>query len=367
MDTCKFDKTADNELYWKLLYQSAMKKSRLYRSVTVFFYVFALSVCNDCYAQVNEENLQKTVAKGLDWLAENQSRRGNWDANGMYPSAMTGMAGVALLSEGSTATQGKYAPHIRCAIDFLVKRSRSNGLIGDDKDDRYTYGHGFGLLFLSQVFGEEEDEARRQQLMDVMTKAVKFCGQAQTKAGGWGYVSAKDGSDFDEGSTTITQVQALRGCRNAGIPVPKEIIDNAVKYIHRCSIRKGADGVQYNIHGGGGRPPISAAAVACLFNAGEYDDVFVPNLLKYCERTLGNTSNPNDGHWHYAHYYYAQVMYRQGGKIWEDYRNKLFKRLINEASSDGSWSQGYIGKVYTTSIILTILQLENGTLPIYTR
>ncbi|GHT44952.1 hypothetical protein FACS189454_03670 [Planctomycetales bacterium] len=314
-----------------------------------------------------DDDLRIAVSKGLDWLASQQNRRGAWDANGMYPSAMTGMAGIALLAEGSTATQGKYAENIRNATEFLVKRSRPNGLIGDENDDRYTYGHGFGLLFLSQVFGEEEDEARRQELIDVMTKAVRFCGQAQTKAGGWGYVSAKDGNDFDEGSTTITQVQALRGCRNAGIPVPKEIIDKAIKYIHRCSIRKGLDGVQYNIHGGGGRPPISAAAIACLFNAGEYDGEFVPNLLKYCDQKLSSISNTNDGHWHYAHYYYAQVRYRQGGKDWEEYRNKLFKRIIAEAAGDGSWSQGYIGKVYTTSINLTILQLENGALPIYMR
>jgi hypothetical protein len=320
------------------------------------------------FAQSSDAELQQVVARGLDWLASAQSRRGNWDANGMYPSAMTGMAGLALLAEGSTATQGKYSSNIREAVDFLVKRSRANGLIGDDSDDRYTYGHGFGLLFLSQVFGEEEDEARREELMDVMTRAVKFCGQAQTKAGGWGYVSAKDGSDFDEGSTTITQVQALRGCRNAGIPVPKEIIDKAIKYIHRCSIRQGADGVQYNIHGGGGRPPISAAAIACLFNAGEYDDKFVPNLLNYCDRTLSNLSGSGDyGHWHYAHYYYAQVKYRQGEKEWEEYRSKIFKRLMSEAGSDGSWSQGYVGKVYTTAINLTILQLENGSLPIYMR
>ena len=318
------------------------------------------------YGQVAEEDKNRAVSKGLDWLAANQSRHGHWDANGVYPSAMTGMAGIALLAEGSTTTQGKYAPNIREAVDFLLKKSRKNGLIGDDmNDDRYTYGHGFGLLFLSQVFGEEEDEARREELIDVMTRAVLFCGQAQTKAGGWGYVSAKDGNDFDEGSTTITQVQALRGCRNAGIPVPKEIIDKAVAYIHRCSINEGTGGVQYNIHGGGGRAPISAAAIACLFNAGEYDDKFVPNLLKYSDQHLGDLAG-NDGHWHYAHYYYAQVKYRQGGKDWENYRNRLFRRLIKEQSNDGSWN-GNIGKVYITSVNLTVLQLENGALPIYMR
>jgi hypothetical protein len=334
--------------------------------LTCFYFLIFSSFVVSVYAQVSESDLNRAISRGLNWLASNQSRRGSWDANGSYPSAMTGMAGMALLAEGSTTTQGKHASNIRDAVDFLIKRSRQNGLIGDNNDDRYTYGHGFGLLFLSQIFGEEEDETRRQELIDVMTKAVQFCGQAQTKAGGWGYVSAKDGNDFDEGSTTITQVQALRGCRNAGIPVPKEIIEKAIAYIHRCSIQQGEGGVQYNIHGGGGRPPISAAAIACLFNAGEYDDKFVPNLLKYCDKTLGNISSNNDyGHWHYAHYYFAQVKYRQGGKDWMEYRDKLFKRIVSEAGSDGSWSQGYIGKVYTTAINLTVLQLENGSLPIY--
>ena len=337
------------------------------------FSLCAIVVCAVVYCptmvcgQVADEDWNRVVTKGLEWLVQKQSKRGHWDADGMYPSAMTGMAGIALLSEGSTTTQGKYASNIRDAVDFLIAKSKKNGLIGDENDDRYTYGHGFGLLFLSQVLGEEDDETRREELIDVMTRAVKFCGQAQTKAGGWGYVSAKDGRDFDEGSTTITQVQALRGCRNAGIHVPKEIIDKAIEYIHKCSLKEGSEGVQYNIHGGGGRPPISAAAIACLFNAGEYDDKFVPNLLTYCDRNLGNVGNSNDGHWHYAHYYYAQVKYRQAGKEWEEYRNKLFKRLVAEAHADGSWPQGHIGRVYITSINLTILQLEHGALPIYMR
>ena len=345
------------------------------RSLTMdgmrYLYITAVLLLVHCppmlYGQVSEEDLNRTVTKGLDWLAASQSRRGSWDAESMYTSAMTGMAGIALLAEGSTTSQGKYAPNIRAAADFLASKSRRNGLIGDDNDDRYTYGHGFALLFLSQVFGEEEDEARREELMDVMTRAVRFCGEAQTKSGGWGYVSAKDGNNFDEGSTTITQVQALRGCRNAGIQVPKEIIDQGVAYIRRCAIDSGAGGVQYNIHGGGGRPPISAAAIVCLFDMGEYDDVFVPNLLRFSDKHLNTTGNSNDGFWHYAHYYYSQVKYRQGGKEWDEYRSRQFRRLINEQENNGSWSRGPVGRVYLTANNLTILQLDNATLPIYMR
>ena len=310
------------------------------------------------------------VSGGLDWLEARQSRRGSWAANeGRYPTAMTALAGTALLMEGSTTSQGRYAEPIRLAVDYLVSRSRSNGLIGDPKtDDRYTYGHGFSMLFLSQVLGEEEDERRREEIVRVLTRAVVFSGRAQTKDGGWGYVSAKDGHDFDEGSTTITQVQGLRGCRNAGIPVPREIIDKAIAYIHACTLPDG--GVQYSSKGGGGRPAISAAAIACLFNAGEEDDTHVPRMLDYARRHLGTISNNSFGHWHYAHFYYAQVMYREGGAAWEAYRTQVEKRLVAEAQQDRDgtfWPQGYIGNVYTTATNLVILQLERGALPIYQR
>jgi hypothetical protein len=325
------------------------------------------STANSAGARPQEPKVARAVARGLDWLANTQSRVGHWSANeGRYPTAMTALAGTAMLAEGSTTTQGKYSANIRKAVDYLTSRSRANGLIGDPRsDDRYTYGHGYSMLFLSQVLGEEEDSERRETLVEVLTKAVQFTGEAQTEAGGWGYVSAKDGHGFDEGSTTITQVQGLRGCRNAGIPVPKEIIDKAVKYIRDCTLPDG--GVQYSSKGGGGRPAISAAAIACLFNAGDYDSQYVPKLLAYCRTNLDNIQNESFGHWHYAHYYYSQVCYREGRKEWIEYRDKVFAKLVTEASPNGSWNQGYIGPVYTTAINLTILQLENGTLPIYQR
>ena len=331
--------------------------------------VFVILAASIAVAAPNNEAVRRrTVERGLRWLASKQSRIGHWTArDGQYPTAMTAMAGMAFLCEGSTTTQGKYAPQIRRAVDFLVSRSSQNGLIGDPaRDDRYTYGHGFAMLFLSQVLGEEEDADRRRTLTEVLTKAVVFTGEAQTKAGGWGYVSAKDGNDFDEGSTTITQVQGLRGCRNAGIVVPGEIIDKAIAYIRNCT---GPDGGVYysSKHRSGGRPAITAAAVACLFNAGDYDDKYVPKLLKYCERNLNMSTNRYFGHWHYTHYYYCQVRYREGGKKWKEYRKQLFDKIIREANSDGSWTENSIGNVYGTAINLTILQLEDGMLPIYQR
>jgi hypothetical protein len=340
-------------------------KTMLCGKIAVFG-LLALGLCSA--ASARETDVDRAVTRGLDWLATHQSRLGHWSAaEGRYPTAITALVGVAFLCEGSTTTQGKYSANVRKAVDYLISRRCKNGLIGDPlHDDHYTYGHGFSMLFLSQVLGEEEDIERRKELIEVLTKAVEFTGRAQTSAGGWGYVSAKDGGDFDEGSTTITQVQGLRGCRNAGIPVPKEIIDKAVQYIRKCTGPDG--GVQYSSkNGGGGRPPITAAAIACLYNAGDYDDKYVPKLMQYCAQNFSDAQGANSGHWHYAHYYYSQVLYREGGKKWEEYRNKVYPRIISEANADGMWDQGFMGAAYTTAMNLTILQLERGTLPIYQR
>lgn len=320
----------------------------------------------DCFAK--DPKVRLAATKGLDWLVGEQHRQGYWEANGgQYRVAMTALAGNAMLCEGSTATRGKYSRHIALAVDYLLDASQPNGLIGYKNDYHYTYGHGFSMLFLSQVFGEEEDARRRERLKEVLTKAVQFCGEAQTPDGGWGYVSAKDGNNFDEGSTCVTQVQGLRACRNAGIPVPKEVIDRAVKYIERCTTSDG--GVQYSIRGGGARPPITAAAVACLFNSGEYDNEFCQKLLKYCEKNLSVGGNQNQlfGHWHYAHYYYAQVMYRQGDEKWKKYSDELNKQILRGQSANGSWKEGHVGPVYVTAINCTMLLLDNGFLPIYQR
>jgi squalene cyclase len=286
----------------------------------------------------------------------------------MYPTAMAALAGTALICAGSTTTQGPFARNIRRAVDYLISKSRSNGLIGDPTlDNRYTYGHGFAMLFLSQVLGEEEDADRREELVRTLTKAAEFSGQAQTPSGGWGYVSAKDGNNFDEGSTTITQVQGLRGCRNAGIAVPAEVIEKAKKYIYDC---KNADGgISYSsTNRGTSRPAITAAALAALFNAGDYDSKHVPDMLDYCKKNLYSIADTvrSYGHWHYTYLYYAQVVYRQGKPEWEPFRDKLYDIIASEQKSDGSWI-GNIAPIYVTACNLIVLQLDKAYLPIYQR
>jgi hypothetical protein len=365
-------------------------KRAVYFSAVTGGIVLTLLLASRAQAEDIAPEYRKAIDKGLDWVAKNQHRDGHWDANGgQYPTTMTGLGGMVLLMEGSTMREGKYAERIRKAVDWIMDRCQRNGMIGNPNNPteagRYMYGHGFCLLFLSQIYGEEEDGDRRKKLEGILTRAVDFTGKAQTPRGGWGYVSSADGGGFDEGSVTVTQVQGLRAARNAGIAVPKSIIDKAHDYLKKCTTQRG--GVIYSLAQGGAamggeRPPLTAAAIACMFSAGEYNSPLAKKWFEYCRTTIPIAQVGRSGHDEYMHYYYAQALYVLGDKgfdklfpnsrasdrlSWSQYRKAMYDHLVRTQNADGSWSGGYIGPVFTTTTHLTILQLENGTLPIYQR
>ncbi len=344
---------------------------------------------------------QPHIDRGLAWLAQQQKRDGHWEANeGHYPIAMTALAGLAFLAEGSTIRQGRYAENIDKAVDFLLTRvQKKTGMIGNPnyqrEQYRYMYGHGFATLFLSQVYGEESDEFRRRELEKVLTGAVDFIGKAQTKLGGWGYLTAQEGQDFDEGSVTITQLQALRAAKNAGIPVAHEIIEKAKEYLRKSTVivrretdpRKEEAAVVYSLQQRQEmqRPPLTAAGIACMFSAGEYESDLAVKWLNYCQRMIPISSSDNNDvfrQWEYTHFYYAQVLYTLGDdrhakmrpdlpddKLlkWSRYRESIFDILIRKQNADGSWSHNQVGPVYTTALYLIMMQLDKGNVPIYQR
>lgn len=352
-----------------------------------------------------KKRTEDSIERGLEWLKKTQAQDGHWAAQGgQYPTTMTALAGMCFLMEGSTLKEGKYSDQVKKAVEWFLapNRQQPNGLIGDIRNPtestRYMYGHGFGTMFLASAYGEEEDKDQREKLEKCLKKAVEFIGKAQTNkkyrkvegkevdVGGWGYVSAADGGNFDEGSVTITQLQALRAARNAGIQVSKEVIQKATDYLEACTTPNG--GVIYSWAGAGAalngqeRPPITAAAVACSFSAGQYKGELAKKWIKFCKEKIP-VAKGRVSHDEYQSYYFSQFVYVLGDDrygdlfpkeekatwlTWSKYKEAMFPYIIEQQDKNsGAWTSGYIGPVFSTAVNLTILQLEKGILPIYQR
>ena len=106
-----------------------------------------------------------------------------------------------------------------------------------------------------------------------------------------------------------------------------------------------------------------------MFNAGEYDTDLTKRMREYCKRTIWPEKSiaSSNGHWHYMHFYFSQVVYRTGGDEWAKYRDELNRKLLQEMQSGGGWADPQVGTVYVTSLNCIMLQLDKGFLPIYQR
>jgi squalene cyclase len=345
-----------------------MTMATTFSALTLGLLTAVLSAQEVAYPPGVNKEIHEAVQRGLQWLARNQATDGSWrnaGGYGTYPAAMTGLAGMALVASGSTPTRGKYYSEVRQSVDFLMKNADSStGVISVPQEEgRSMYGHGFATLYLASVFGMEEEPRKQEKLKRILDKAVTLIGSAQSSAGGWIYTPD---SSSDEGSVTVTQVQALRACRMSGIIVDKKVIDRAVSYIKRC--QNGDGSIRYSLNSGAdGRPAITAAGVAVLYNAGVYDDQpFVEKAYEYCKKHI-QVAVDSTGHHYYTHLYWSQALYQRGGKDWADYYSKKAAWLLKQQKKDGSWDGDGVGTVYGTSIALTILQLPYALAPIYQR
>jgi hypothetical protein len=279
---------------------------------------------------------------------------------------MTALAGMAFLANGNTQTRGPYADQVRAAQSYLMRFSTASGLITGPTQEqgRPMYGHGFSMMFLASCYGTETNPRTRAQLKKIIEKALKLTSVGQSAAGGWTY---RPGAG-DEGSVTITQIQALRAAHLAGFTVPEGTIKAAIKYLEMCRAPEG--GIRYSLRSGGNsRLAISAAAVATLYNAGDYDSDMAGKCLEYVfnafEKRKNNWSK-GAGHDFYSHLYASQAFYQAGDKYWDAYYPTAAKQLVSMKKQNGSWSGG-VGPVYCTSIALVVLQLPYKFMPIYQR
>lgn len=338
---------------------------------------------------VTPETVQM-IDRGLEYLKNSQRPDGSWSgsAHGQsYPAVMTGLAGLALMANGSTPTEGKYCEQVRKAMNFLLECAEKTRFQKDGKElfvvssesgneMRSMYGHGFGMLFLAECYGCELNPRDSARLKRVLEGTARLMTASQSSQGGW-YYSPE--SNADEGSVTVTQMQALRAARDAGIKIDKGTIEKAVKYIELSEVREpdGTSGIAYMASqarggGGGARPPISAAAVCVLFSGGKYEsDAFAKRCLQY---TINRWKQDQlySGHWFYSHLYISQAFYQQssvgqGVKIWEEYYKFINQRLKSTVQPNGAWSGDYVGDTYGTAIACLMLQLPYNYLPIFQR
>ena len=317
------------------------------------------SAQNRPVAEEMSETLYQAVEKGFVYLKSQQNADGSF-GRGQYNKhvGITALCALAFMSDGNLPGRGAYGEQVLKALQFVLDHATDSGLLAAETSHGPMYGHGFATLFLGEIYGMNPDDNR---VREALVKAVELIVHTQNEEGGWRYNPVPYDADI---SVTICQIMALRSARNAGIKVPKETIDRAVKYVRDCQNEDG--GFRYMGTVGASAWPRTAAGVASLFYAGIYEDKAIDKGLDYLMNSaLPGSAGAGQAHYYYGHYYAVQAMYLAGGERWETWWPAIRDELLGKQSTGGGWLDSAVGGAYSSAMSLIIIQVPKRYLPIF--
>jgi hypothetical protein len=322
------------------------------------------------FVEVIPEQLT-AVKRGLDYLAKIQMKSGS--IGSQAPLAFTALAGLSWMAGGSTPTRGPYASNVMNALQYVLKCARGNTGYLNEGAGRMAggsgmHGHGYALLFLSELYGmcgELSHSVGDENVRSAIVKAVAVTERAQHTAGGWTYEPQPYGH---EGSVTITQVQALRAARNIGVSISNKVVEKGIKYIKDST---NADGTIMYMLGQGSHAtyPLTAAGACVYAYFGLYDDPKGQKCMKALyEYVMGKRPGSGSHFDSYATFYAGQAcffMKRKDSKYWTDGYAKIRQQLLASQSKNGAWSSDNYDGAFGTPCATLILQIPLRTLPIF--
>ncbi|RMG07056.1 MAG: prenyltransferase [Planctomycetota bacterium] len=335
---------------------------------------------------------QRAIERGLRFLSTRQERRGEYKgayqdgigrkvnhrylAHQGYHVGVTGLVGMAFLSNGSTPGRGPYGEQVQGCVDFILRTIKPNGFATHDHSRMYS--HAFATLFMAEVYGMAPSARVRKGLRRMVDLIVS----SQNEQGGWRYMPAAKDSDL---SITVCQVQALRAARNVGVRVPKETIDAAIRYVKRSYIRQSTSfqhvpgGFWYQVYENFPLRPsrtsfaLTAAGVTALYGAGVYEGPEIRGGLRYLfdpRNRPAPSGMRQTFDYFYGHYYAIQAFFQAGdaGPVpyWSRWYPRIRDELVAGQFADGRW-QDLVGPNYATAMACIILQIPYRYLPIFER
>ncbi|HIC22210.1 MAG TPA: prenyltransferase [Planctomycetes bacterium] len=324
-----------------------------------------------------QERARLSIERGLEFLKNTQNPDGSWtdkigrkvhyEYRGRLGKhvGVTALACLSFLAQGSLPGRGKYGEQVEMGLDFLLRNVQTNGFI--TVNESRMYSHAFATLFLAEVYGMTGMERVKERLKS----SVGLIIQAQNETGGWRYQPGADDADM---SITVCQVMALRAARNAGINVPKNVIDAAISYVRNSSnIESGGFMYQHEV-GPTGRVqrsrttfPLTAAGLTALYGAGVYEDRALDRGLAYLRRHRPRRYEAlNTFDYYYGMYYATQAAFQRGGEYWASWHRDTWRDILSLQNPDGSW-QDLVGPNYATAMACIILEIPYQYLPIFER
>ena len=329
----------------------------------------------------------RSINRGLDWLARHQNKDGSWkfdgaDAERNDLAGATALALVAFLGAGEDHVKGcQYQKIVKMGLDWLLKDLPTNGATpAKFSHATSSAGQAIATLALCEAYLATKDKT----LLAPAQAAIDYIQKTQLADGSW------ETTPINEDTSLICwQVQALEAailCKD--IRIEDKVIEKINAFLDATGggKRKAVYG-QKNATGAAPGTSLTAAGLLCRYYFDRWDEnnagmaEGVEGLMRHNPSKQG-TKNPA---FDMSYFYHAtQVVYFFGGDEWrswkegpktasgrrngglDDWLSELQRNT--ETDDTGSWDPdaGSIGKNWgrmgTTAICVMTLDVCRGKL-----
>jgi hypothetical protein len=334
------------------------------------------------YGDPVPRDVRELYDAGLRYLLKTQDASGAWKSQHGSP-APTAMGLMVLLASGEDPNFGPYRVPIRRAIRSIInQQDAAVGYIGGEEGRPSMYHHGFAMLGLAEAYGvvddrglwtevaDQEGKAAGRSIGKALELAVRMAVTANKKnpTGGWHY-----GPEMTTADTSVSGavLMGLLAARNAGLEVPDETIDRAIKYY--VSMTGGNGNVGYSGGAGNGTEATTSIGVLVFSIARRQALPQYNQASAYLEKASaggavagGRQMGVRTAGSSYEHYYRAQALFQADVQAWEKWNATLLKTLKAAQAKDGSFTMSY-GADVDTPLTLLALAVNFKFLPVYER
>jgi hypothetical protein len=330
------------------------------------------------YGDPVPRDVREMYDAGIRYLLKTQDASGAWK-DGQAGPGVTGMAVMVLLASGEDPNHGPYREPIRKALkSMILSQDATTGFLGGGQGHDSMYQHGFGMLALAEAYGAVDDRMLWAeaggggkgrsigQALELAARCAATSGKNNPQ-GAWRY--SPEARDADT-SVTGAVLMGLLAARNAGIEVPDETIDRAVRYVAGMTAANGQVG--YSGSPGGGSDAVTSIGVLVTAIARQKGLPHYSKSLAYLKGRSRDPQGAMEGYPTYTRYYRAQALFQGDVEAWERWNAGLVKELKAMQSKDGSFSGfagrgGGFGGTVDTSLALLALAVNYKFLPVYER
>jgi len=323
---------------------------------------------------------EAAVHGGLRWLAKNQQKDGSWSLTGPYsngastddnPVAATAMALLAFQGAGNTHNRGDFKTNVARGWDWLLNEQDGEGnFFHEGLYGQLFYTNGQCAIAICELYGMTKDEKFRE----AAERAIEYLLRSQSSEGGWKY-APQGRSDT---SVTGWIVMALQSARMAGLEVPQDNLRRVERFLDKVAERGG-----YRYSYERGKEPnlaMTAEALLCRQYLGwRRDDERLVGGVKYITQPENLIDYQND-HNVYYWYYAAQVCHHMEGEYWKRWnsvmRQAVPEQQVKKGREAGSWDptkpipdewERFGGRLYVTCLSIYMLEVYYRHLPIYSK